>query len=105
MRTFTLAMKLIRLIWFVALACACSCGSAQVKQYRVKVVKEYPHDTGAYTQGLFFHDGVLYETTGQYGESSIRTVDLESGVPIENKRLSRKYFGEGSVIMGEDRGF
>ncbi len=95
-------MKLIRLIWFVALACACSCGSAQVKQYRVKVVKEYPHDTGAYTQGLFFHDGVLYETTGQYGESSIRTVDLESGVPIENKRLSRKYFGEGAVIMGED---
>ena len=80
----------------------CACSQAQVTQYKLKVVREYPHDVTAYTQGLFFHDGVLYETTGQFGESSIRTVDLESGVPIENKRLSRKYFGEGSVILGED---
>lgn len=95
-------MKIIRLLFLLALGCACSCTSAQVKQYKLKVVKEYPHDVTAYTQGLFFHDGVLYETTGQFGESSIRTVDLESGVPIENKRLARKYFGEGSVVLGDD---
>ena len=95
-------MKMIRLFFLLVLCCACSCTSAQVKEYKLKVVKEYPHDVTAYTQGLFFHDGVLYETTGQFGESSIRTVDLESGVPIENKRLARKYFGEGSVVLGDE---
>ena len=95
-------MKMIRFFFLLALCCACSCTSAQVKEYKLKVVKEYPHDVTAYTQGLFFHDGVLYETTGQFGESSIRTVDLESGVPIENKRLARKYFGEGSVVLGDE---
>ena len=92
--------KSIRLALLGLLVCACS--QAQVKEYGVKVVKSYPHDPGAYTQGLFFHNGILYETTGQYGESSIRTVDLESGKPIELKRLNRKYFGEGSVVLGDD---
>ena len=81
---------------------AAACSSAQVKEYKVKVVGEYPHDVHAYTQGLFFHDGTLYETTGQWGESSIRTVDLETGKPIVSKKLSSKYFGEGSVVLGDD---
>lgn len=85
------------LIAGVLLAGACS--QAQVKQYGIKVVKEYPHRTDAYTQGLFFQDGTLWETTGQYGESTIRTVDLASGAPIELKKLNSKYFGEGSVIL------
>ena len=63
------------------------------------MIKEYRHDSGAYTQGLFFQDGTLYETTGQYGESTIRTVNLESGEPTALKKLNRKYFGEGSVIL------
>lgn len=79
----------------------CACSGAQVKQYRVKVLQEYPHDRDAYTQGLFFHNGTLYETTGQYGSSTLRTVDLETGKPITNQRFARKYFGEGSVILGE----
>lgn len=79
----------------------CACSGAQVKQYRVKVIKEFPHDSDAYTQGLFFHEGTLYETTGQYGSSTLRTVDLESGKPLTNQRFARKYFGEGSVILGE----
>lgn len=90
-------MKRWLLIVGVLLAGACS--QAQVKQYGVKVVKEYPHRTDAYTQGLFFHEGVLWETTGQYGESTIRTVDLASGEPIALKKLTGKYFGEGSVIL------
>ena len=65
----------------------------------MRVVKEYPHDVRAYTQGLFFHDGVLYESTGGHGSSSLRTVDLESGKPLQVKKLQRKYFGEGSVIL------
>lgn len=90
--------------WLVILCAVtlCACSQAQVVPYKVKVVKEYPHDRGAYTQGLFFHGDTLYETTGQYGESSIRTVDLSTGKPIEKKKLSRKYFGEGSVILGKD---
>lgn len=79
----------------------CACSGAQVKQYRVKVLKEYPHQRDAYTQGLFFHDGTFYETTGQFGSSSLRTVDLESGTPLTNQRFGQKYFGEGSVILGE----
>lgn len=85
------------LIAAVLLAGACS--QAQVKQYGLKVVKEYPHRRDAYTQGLFFHGGTLWETTGQYGESSIRTVDLASGEPIEVKKLNGKYFGEGAAIL------
>ena len=90
-------MKRWLLIVGVLLAGACS--QAQVKQYGVKVVKEYPHRTDAYTQGLFFQDGILWETTGQYGESTIRTVDLASGEPTQLKKLNSKYFGEGSVIL------
>lgn len=90
-------MKKWLLIAGVLLACACS--QAQVKQYGIKVVKEYPHRTDAYTQGLFFQDGILWETTGQYGESTIRTVDLASGEPTQLKKLNSKYFGEGSVIL------
>ena len=90
-------MKKLGFILLSLLLCACT--QAQVKQYRVKVVKEYPHDDKAYTQGLFFHDGVLYETTGQFGESSVRTVDLQSGKPVQQKKLNGKYFGEGSVVL------
>ena len=96
-------MKLARrIILPVILMCLSACSGAQVKHYGVKVVKEYPHSRDAYTQGLFFHDGTLYETTGQYGESSIRTVELETGKPILIKRLSEKYFGEGSCIFDGD---
>jgi len=80
---------------------ACACSRAQVKEYGVKVVKTYPHSTEAYTQGLFFHDGTLYETTGQYGASVIRTVELETGRSLVQKKLNRKYFGEGSCVLGD----
>lgn len=90
----------MRKLWIVITAfCLCACSHAQVKAYRPKVVKEYPHAMDAYTQGLFFQDGTLYETTGQYGESTIRTVDLATGQPKLVKKLSRKYFGEGAAIL------
>lgn len=78
--------------------CCCSC-SAKVKQYKVKVVKEYAHDTGAYTQGLFFQEGCLCESTGQYGQSSFRKVELATGEVRQKVDFNRKYFGEGSVIF------
>ena len=85
---------------FLTALMLCACSNAQVTRYKLKVVKDYPHDMAAYTQGLFFHDGKLYETTGQYGTSSIRTVDLASGKPVLNKKLNAKYFAEGSVVLG-----
>ena len=68
-----LAKRLI--IAAIALATLISC-QGKVKNYRLNVVREYPHDTSSYTQGLFWHDGQLYESTGQLGESTMRIVDL-----------------------------
>ena len=77
------------------------CEAASPVRYKVKVVKEYPHDSKAYTQGLFFHDGDFYESTGQTGQSSFRKVDLETGKVLRKLDFDRKYFGEGSVILGD----
>ena len=76
-----------------------SCADAKVRPYKVQVVKEYSHDEMSYTQGLFFLDGQLYETTGQYGESTLRKVDLETGRSLQRLDFDRKYFVEGSVAL------
>ena len=81
------------------LCCACE---AKVKEYKVNVVKEYPHDTNSYTQGLFFHNGDLYESTGQYGSSTFRKVDLATGEALEKLDFNRNYFVEGSVVLGDN---
>ena len=73
--------------------------SARVKQYKVEVVQEYPHDTGAYTQGLFFNGGRFWESTGQFGESSFREVELGTGKVLSKMDFQRKYFAEGSVML------
>ena len=69
-------------------------GQAPV-DYTYVVEKEYPHDEGAYTQGLLYRDGVLYESTGQRGESRLRRVELTTGRGLSERRLSDQYFGEG----------
>lgn len=79
-----------------------SCSEAKVKEYGLEVVAEYPHDRESYTQGLFFHDGKMYESTGQYGKSTFRIVDLESGKALKRLDFDKKYFLEGSVIFGEN---
>ncbi|MCQ2140818.1 MAG: glutaminyl-peptide cyclotransferase [Bacteroidales bacterium] len=91
--------QLIKLITVSALALACSACSAKVTHYGVKVLKEYPHDVTSYTQGLFFHDGKLYESTGQYGISTFRVVNLADGKPIQKLDFAKKYFVEGSIIF------
>ena len=65
----------------------------------VRVVKSYPHDRSAFTQGLAIEDGRLFESTGLYGESSIREVDLKSGVPIRRVGLDESLFGEGMTVL------
>jgi glutaminyl-peptide cyclotransferase len=91
---------LFRILLPLALALVCAGCSARVKQYKVEVVKEYPHDTGAYTQGLFFNGGRFYESTGQFGESTFREVELATGKVLSKMNFQQKYFGEGSVMLG-----
>jgi len=79
---------------------AAGCGAKEIRQYKVEVVKEYPHDVTSYTQGLFFDGGTLYESTGQWGESTFRKVDLATGRPDSRLDFSKKYFVEGSVMLG-----
>ena len=76
-----------------------SCADAAVKAYKVEVVAEYPHDTGAYTQGLFFHRGEMFETTGLNGQSTLRKVDLATGKVLKRLDFDKKYFLEGSVVL------
>jgi glutamine cyclotransferase len=72
------------------------------KQYGFKVINEYPHDPEGFTQGLEYHQGVLYESTGQYeGKSSLRKVALESGKILQKINLDAQYFGEGMTIIDQ----
>lgn len=66
-----------------------------------KVVHTYPHDPDAFTQGLFFHDGFLYEGTGLRGRSSIRKVELETGKVVQQVDLPGEVFGEGITLWGD----
>ena len=72
------------------------------KVFTYKVLNEYPHDIDAYTQGLEFREGVLYEGTGSYGKSSLRKVDYKTGVVEKNIPLSKNLFGEGITIMNDN---
>ena len=89
--------------YLVALAAlaACACGPASQAdgpvEYGYEVVHSYPHDPSAYTQGLFFLNGVLYEGTGLNGRSSIRKVKLETGEILQRREVPEQYFGEGIV--------
>jgi glutaminyl-peptide cyclotransferase len=67
-----------------------------------KVIHEYPHDPDAYTQGLIFLDGHLYEGTGRNGKSSIRMVELTTGRVLQRYDLPAEYFGEGLTDWGSD---
>jgi glutaminyl-peptide cyclotransferase len=84
-------------------------GLESVTRYRAHVVPvfgyrvaaEYRHDAGAFTQGLAYVDGVLYEGTGLMGESTLRRVDLESGEVLQSVALDASLFGEGITVLGD----
>jgi glutamine cyclotransferase len=71
-----------------------------VQTYRIRNV--YPHDSSAFTQGLVYADGVLYESTGLRGRSSLRRVNLETGGVLQQTSLLPEYFGEGIAVF-QDR--
>ncbi len=70
-----------------------------VPVYGYEVVKSYPHDPKAFTQGLLFHNGFLYESTGQEGESTVRKVEIETGKVLQKVDLPKDDFGEGLTLL------
>lgn len=71
------------------------------KQLSYQIVNVFPHDNDAYTQGLVYKDGFLYEGTGNYGKSNLRKVKTQTGEIIKNLKLDSKYFGEGITILND----
>ena len=85
------------------LSCSPSTLEAQAARpptYGYRIVNTFPHDPQAFTQGLEFRDGVLYESTGLNGRSSVRQVDLATGKVLREAPLDAAYFGEGITIWG-----
>ncbi len=75
--------------------------SYNVLKYKYRIIKTYPHDRKSYTQGLFYHNGVLYEGTGLKGRSYIRKILLARNEIILQHDLHSKYFGEGVTVFGD----
>ena len=73
-----------------------------IPTYGYEVVKAYPHDPLAFTQGLVFQDGFVYESTGELGESSLRKVELESGKVLKKYDLPSEVFGEGLAVLNNE---
>ena len=70
-------------------------------QLKLSLVAIHPHDSRAFTQGLEFYKGQLYESTGHYGRSSLRRVEIATGKVLQNHPLARQYFGEGITLFGD----
>ncbi|MCF6297263.1 MAG: glutaminyl-peptide cyclotransferase [Flavobacteriaceae bacterium] len=67
--------------------------------YSYKIINEYPHDSKAFTQGFEYHNGFLYESTGQRGKSTLRKVELKTGKVLQKINIDKKYFAEGMTIF------
>ena len=69
--------------------------------YTYKIINSYPHDRQAFTQGLVYEDGVLYEGTGRNGYSELRKGELQTGKVLQTYELSEEFFGEGITVYGD----
>jgi glutaminyl-peptide cyclotransferase len=91
---------ILRLPWLAGLLAAlvlAPASFAAIPVYGVKVVRVYPHDRGAFTEGLFYLDGWLYESTGQGVQPAIRKVELATGKVVQGRDIAPMFFGEGIV--------
>jgi glutamine cyclotransferase len=88
-------MKWLLTALVAALLAVAPSAIAAVPVWGVSVVHVYPHDRNAFTEGLFYLDGFLYESTGLNGLSSLRKVELATGRVLQSRNLGRQYFGEG----------
>ncbi len=103
-------MKTMKYVMLLCAVCLVACGNNSSKKpqpvppavkYGYRIVAEYPHDNGAYTQGLLWHEGALYESTGEWGRSRLRRVELPTGEVTYEIDLESQYFGEGAALIGD----
>lgn len=73
-----------------------------VPLYTYQVIRSFPHDTRSFTEGLEFFQGVLYESSGLYGQSKLSKIDLANAQPIQQFFLPAQYFAEGITILGNN---
>jgi len=96
----------MRYVFVAAGLAACACGPSGkadgIPEYGYQIVHVYPHDRSAFTEGLFYLDGYLFESTGLNEQSSVRKVKLETGEVVQKHDVPRAYFGEG-IIKWKDR--
>ena len=98
----------MRLVAITLSAIVLACAPATVAQRRpapvqsYKVIATFPHDTSAFTQGLVFADGQIYESTGLNGESSLRRVDIATGKTLQRIDVPKEYFAEGLALVGDE---
>jgi len=78
-----------------------ACSAQPDGHSKVQIVASSPHDSRAFTQGLLIADGELFESTGQYGQSSVRRIDLDTGRVEQSTALPDPYFGEGLALVGQ----
>jgi len=100
-RLFVLLVATILIAPMAVTAQEASPVPANPSTFGYRVIAEYPHDRRAFTQGLVYVDGVLYEGTGLNGQSTLRRVDLETGEVLQAVGLSEEYFGEGIAVLGD----
>ena len=107
LQNFSLGEKMIKAEVFydgkkeVALQKVIVVNGSTPKLYTYELLNTYPHDITSYTQGLEFYKGVLYESTGQYGESKLRALNYKNDAILNNVNLSRSYFGEGLTVLND----
>lgn len=100
MRVFNNPLMRAASILLLSFACLLSAhGQEPVKQYGYRIVNSFPHDITAFTQGLVYRDGYVYEGTGKNGLSTLSKRNLDDGEVLLSTRLSRRYFGEGIEIV------
>jgi glutaminyl-peptide cyclotransferase len=95
-------MRLLKAAFILCASAVAAAVWAAIPTYGVEVIHTYPHDPTAYTEGLFYLDGYLYESTGLEQHSSIRKVKLETGAVLQKLDIPPQYFGEG-IVNWHDR--
>lgn len=100
LKTTLVALLVARLVGLIAGLAPTSQETKLYLQPAYEIVGTYPHDDRAFTQGLFWHNGHLYEGTGQRGESELRKVDIETGLVVQRLPLDSRIFGEGIALLG-----
>lgn len=100
-RSYISRISSLTLLALLGAIIICSCSNSDIiPVYTYKVINTYPHDRSAFTQGLVFDDGVIFEGTGIHGRSTLRRVELETGDILQIHQLPYNYFGEGVTIYG-----